>query len=125
VYHLADGNNSGKSGADVMLKGHDAEGYELAWSPMKEGLLLSGSYQRFQVVRLAGRAGRATSRLIAIRTTTRTINRVGRKLFRFPVYIFRFPVYIFRFTYFGFPFRISVQRRCFIFVVRSVAPERR
>jgi hypothetical protein len=32
--------------------------------------------QRFQVVRLAGRAGRATSRLIMIRTTTRTINRV-------------------------------------------------
>jgi hypothetical protein len=32
--------------------------------------------QRFQVVRLAGRAGRATSRLIAIRTMTRTINRV-------------------------------------------------
>jgi hypothetical protein len=32
--------------------------------------------QRFQVVPLAGRAGRATSRLITIRTTTRMINRV-------------------------------------------------
>jgi histone-binding protein RBBP4 len=44
VYHLGDGNGSGKSGADVVLKGHAAEGYGLAWSPMKEGLLLSGSY---------------------------------------------------------------------------------
>ncbi|GJN34500.1 hypothetical protein PR202_gb23164 [Eleusine coracana subsp. coracana] len=46
VYHLGDGNGSGKSGADVVLKGHDAEGYGLAWSPMKEGLLLSGSYDK-------------------------------------------------------------------------------
>jgi histone-binding protein RBBP4 len=44
VYHLGDCNSSGKSGADVVLKGHDAEGYGLLWSPMKEGLLLSGSY---------------------------------------------------------------------------------
>jgi WD40 repeat protein len=44
VYHLGDDNSSGKSGTDVVLKGHDAEGYRLAWSPMKEGLMLSGSY---------------------------------------------------------------------------------
>lgn len=46
VYHLGDGCSSGKSGADVVLKGHDAEGYGLAWSPMKEGWLLSGSYDK-------------------------------------------------------------------------------
>lgn len=46
VYHLGDGDGSGKSGADVVLRGHDAEGYGLAWSPMKEGWLLSGSYDK-------------------------------------------------------------------------------
>jgi hypothetical protein len=91
------------------------------------------SPQRFQVVRLAGRAGRATSRLIAIRTTTRTINRLFKKLFRFRRQIFRprcryfgflfryfgflFTYFGFWFTYFGFPFRISVQRNPFISVV--------
>ncbi|KAG8057597.1 hypothetical protein GUJ93_ZPchr0002g23431 [Zizania palustris] len=44
VYHLGDGGD--KLGADVVLKGHGAEGYGLAWSPMKEGLLLSGSYDK-------------------------------------------------------------------------------
>ncbi|TKW34364.1 hypothetical protein SEVIR_2G302200v4 [Setaria viridis] len=46
VYHLGDGDGSGKSGADAVLRGHDAEGYGLAWSPMKEGWLLSGSYDK-------------------------------------------------------------------------------
>jgi len=46
VYHLGDGDGSGKSGADVVLRGHEAEGYGLAWSPMKEGWLLSGSYDK-------------------------------------------------------------------------------
>uniref|UniRef100_A0A0E0M3Y9 Histone-binding protein RBBP4-like N-terminal domain-containing protein n=1 Tax=Oryza punctata TaxID=4537 RepID=A0A0E0M3Y9_ORYPU len=44
VYHLGDGGEKG--GADVVLKGHEAEGYGLAWSQMKEGLLLSGSYDK-------------------------------------------------------------------------------
>jgi hypothetical protein len=66
--------------------------------------------QRFQVVRLAGRAGQATSRLIMIRTTTRTINYVGRKLFRFLVYIFRFSVYIFRFSVYIFRFPVYIFR---------------
>jgi hypothetical protein len=77
--------------------------------------------QRFQVVRLAGRAGRATSRLIAIRTTTRTINRLFKKIFRlfkklfwlfkklFQLFkkLFRFRRQIFRprCRYFGFLFR--------------------
>jgi hypothetical protein len=70
--------------------------------------------QRFQVVRFAGRAGRATSRLIAIRTTTRTINRLFKKLFRLFKKLFRFHRQIFRprcryfgflFRYFGFLFR--------------------
>uniref|UniRef100_A0A0D9XG56 Histone-binding protein RBBP4-like N-terminal domain-containing protein n=1 Tax=Leersia perrieri TaxID=77586 RepID=A0A0D9XG56_9ORYZ len=43
VYHLGDGE---KGGADLVLRGHEAEGYGLAWSPMKEGLLLSGSYDK-------------------------------------------------------------------------------
>jgi hypothetical protein len=90
--------------------------------------------QRFQVVRLAGRAGRATIRLIAIRTTIRTINRLFKKLFRlfkklfqlfkklfrfrrqifrprcryfgflFRYFGFRFTYFGFRFTYFGFRF---------------------
>ncbi|CAN6205191.1 unnamed protein product [Urochloa humidicola] len=42
VYHLGDG----KSSADVVLRGHEAEGYGLAWSPMKKGWLLSGSYDK-------------------------------------------------------------------------------
>ncbi|CAD6258218.1 unnamed protein product [Miscanthus lutarioriparius] len=46
VYHLGDGDGSGKSGADVVLRGHEAEGYGLSWSPMKEGWLLSGSYDK-------------------------------------------------------------------------------
>jgi WD40 repeat protein len=44
VYHLAD--DGKKAGADVVLRGHGAEGYGLAWSPMKEGWLLSGSYDK-------------------------------------------------------------------------------
>jgi hypothetical protein len=98
------------------------------------------SDQRFQVVRLAGRAGRATSRLIAIRTTTRMINRLFKKLFRlfkklfrfrrqifrprcryfgflFRYFGFMFTYFGFRFTYFGFPFRILVQRNPFISAV--------
>jgi histone-binding protein RBBP4 len=46
VYNLSDGDGSGKSGADVVLRGHEAEGYGLSWSPMKEGWLLSGSYDK-------------------------------------------------------------------------------
>lgn len=46
VYHLGDDDGSGKSGAEVVLKGHEAEGYGLSWSPMKEGWLLSGSYDK-------------------------------------------------------------------------------
>nr|CAB3454087.1 unnamed protein product [Digitaria exilis] len=46
VYHLGDGDDTGKSGADVVLRGHGAEGYGLAWSPMKQGWLLSGSYDK-------------------------------------------------------------------------------
>lgn len=46
MYHLGDGDGSGKSGADVVLRGHDAEGYGLSWNPMKEGWLLSGSYDK-------------------------------------------------------------------------------
>ncbi|KAL6846044.1 hypothetical protein ACP4OV_023492 [Aristida adscensionis] len=44
VYHLGD--DGEKSGADVVLRGHESEGYGLAWSPMKEGWLLSGSYDK-------------------------------------------------------------------------------
>uniref|UniRef100_A0ACD5XP13 Uncharacterized protein n=1 Tax=Avena sativa TaxID=4498 RepID=A0ACD5XP13_AVESA len=44
VYHLAD--DGQKAGADVVLRGHEAEGYGLAWSPLKEGWLLSGSYDK-------------------------------------------------------------------------------
>lgn len=29
---------------EIILKGHDAEGYGLSWSPFKEGYVLSGSY---------------------------------------------------------------------------------
>jgi histone-binding protein RBBP4 len=58
MYHFDDGNNNGKSGADVMLKGHDVEGYGLAWSPMMEGLLLSGSYDnKICLWDLAARSG--------------------------------------------------------------------
>jgi histone-binding protein RBBP4 len=58
VYHLTDDNSSGKSGDDVVLKGHDAEGYGLAWSPTKEGLLLSGSYDnKICLWDLAARSG--------------------------------------------------------------------
>lgn len=32
------------SGPDAILKGHGEEGYGLSWSRMKEGILLSGSY---------------------------------------------------------------------------------
>jgi hypothetical protein len=42
--------------------------------------------------------------------------------FLFRYFGFLFTYFGFRFTYFGFPFRISVQHRCSIFVVRSVAP---
>jgi hypothetical protein len=63
--------------------------------------------QRFQVVWLAGRAGRATSWLIAIRTMTRTINRLFKKIFRLFKKLFRFRRQIFRprCRYFGFLFR--------------------
>jgi hypothetical protein len=70
--------------------------------------------QRFQVVRLAGRAGRTTIRLIAIRTTTRTINRLFKKIFRLFKKLFRLFKKLFRFRrqifrprcrYFGFLFR--------------------
>ncbi|VAI20542.1 unnamed protein product [Triticum turgidum subsp. durum] len=44
VYHL--GEDGDKGGADVVLRGHGAEGYGLAWSAMKEGFLLSGSYDK-------------------------------------------------------------------------------
>ncbi|KAM0853477.1 hypothetical protein ACQ4PT_051050 [Festuca glaucescens] len=44
VYHLAD--DGQKAGADVVLRGHGAAGYGLAWSPLKEGSLLSGSYDK-------------------------------------------------------------------------------
>jgi histone-binding protein RBBP4 len=32
--------------ADVVLRGHDAEGYGLAWRPLKAGWLLSRSYDK-------------------------------------------------------------------------------
>jgi histone-binding protein RBBP4 len=38
VYHLGDGYDNGKSDAAVVLRGHEAEGYGLSWSPTKEGL---------------------------------------------------------------------------------------
>ncbi|XBH71762.1 hypothetical protein VPH35_099167 [Triticum aestivum] len=44
VYHL--GEDGDKGGADAVLRGHGAEGYGLAWSAMKEGFLLSGSYDK-------------------------------------------------------------------------------
>lgn len=31
-------------GVEVVLKGHDTEGYGLSWNRLKEGFLLSGSY---------------------------------------------------------------------------------
>uniref|UniRef100_A0A0A9DQV6 Nfc104 n=1 Tax=Arundo donax TaxID=35708 RepID=A0A0A9DQV6_ARUDO len=46
VYHFSDGDSGERSGADVVLRGHEAEGYGLAWSPLKEGRLLSGSYDK-------------------------------------------------------------------------------
>ncbi|WOK94681.1 hypothetical protein Cni_G03386 [Canna indica] len=33
-----------ESGPDVVLRGHTTEGYGVSWSPLKEGYLLSGSY---------------------------------------------------------------------------------
>lgn len=32
------------SGPDIVLRGHNKEGYGVSWSPFKEGYLLSGSY---------------------------------------------------------------------------------
>uniref|UniRef100_M8BRA7 Histone-binding protein RBBP4-like N-terminal domain-containing protein n=1 Tax=Aegilops tauschii TaxID=37682 RepID=M8BRA7_AEGTA len=40
------GEDGDKGGADAVLRGHGAEGYGLAWSAMKEGFLLSGSYDK-------------------------------------------------------------------------------
>ncbi|XP_072976359.1 histone-binding protein MSI1-like [Typha angustifolia] len=34
----------GNGGADVVLRGHENEGYGLSWSSLREGFLLSGSY---------------------------------------------------------------------------------
>lgn len=35
---------NGSGGVEVVLKGHETEGYGLSWSTLKEGFLLSGSY---------------------------------------------------------------------------------
>ncbi|KAJ6826340.1 putative WD-40 repeat-containing protein MSI3 isoform X2 [Iris pallida] len=41
----ADGaGESGEKGPDLVLRGHENEGYGLDWSPLKRGLLLSGAY---------------------------------------------------------------------------------
>lgn len=41
--HPSKPSNDGKSNPDLRLKGHETEGYGLAWSSLREGYILSGS----------------------------------------------------------------------------------
>ncbi|XP_021753061.1 WD-40 repeat-containing protein MSI2-like [Chenopodium quinoa] len=44
VFDVAKEANSNSCDPEVRLRGHEKEGYGLSWSPLKEGYLLSGSY---------------------------------------------------------------------------------